>query len=67
MIIKANMLQSVGCEVATMMFVDGQVITVIGTPNSTVKILQIEGQPQTNCNKRFLDCFLYRKMCSITY
>ncbi len=32
MIIKANMLQSVGCEVATMMFVDGQVSTVIGTP-----------------------------------
>ncbi len=32
MIIKANMLQSVGCEVAAMMFVDGQVITVIGTP-----------------------------------
>ena len=31
MIIQANMLQSVGCEVATMMFVDGQVITV-GTP-----------------------------------
>ena len=35
--------------------------------SSTVNLSQNLGQPLSNCNKRFLECFLYRKMSSITY
>ena len=34
---------------------------------STVILRQKGVQPQSNCIKRFLNCFLYRKMCSITH
>ncbi len=52
MIIQANMLQSVGCEVATMMFVDGQVITV-GTPKGK-NFLQTHPAIVSSFNSYFL-------------
>ena len=49
---KVNLLQSVGCEVATMMFVDGQVITV-GTPEGK-KFLQTHPAIISSFNSHFL-------------